>query len=353
MRVNVAADDMSGLILARVVRTSGPVHEDPWDRLFQDAAITQLSHPQLDFRAHWEGPVLIEGPFGSGKTHFARAYAHQMSKKLIEFNFGHLGEGLLDSALRGIAAGRATDVREHKGVFQQADGGVLLLDDFQAATPSSQIRLLDLLNPLSDRVRVRRDDGFDQTFRVRVLIAVNEDTTTLLAQDRLRRDLLSRVRRRVRVKALGERSDSDRKRIYELMATRHGPSWLAAADANDVRYFRRLDAAALKRVAREISDLRSFEKLAANLLALDGSDSIGDRDFDERDIETALDLDPSAQGAVPQPVSAADELVALVRREYERCGWRVSALVKSLGALRKDEEAMKKFLESNGIRKPS
>ncbi len=106
VRVNVAAEETSGLVLARVARTSGRGHEESeesWERLFHNAAITRLSHPQLDFRETWEGPVLIEGPYGSGKTHFARAYAHHMGKTLTEFNFGHLAEGLLDSTLRGIS----------------------------------------------------------------------------------------------------------------------------------------------------------------------------------------------------------------------------------------------------------
>ena len=142
------------------------------------------------------GPVLITGETGTGKEIFARAIyllSTRSKKPFFSVNCAQYTESqLIASELFGHKRGSFTGAfEEHRGVFAEADGGVVFLDEVGELTLPAQAMLLRVLSegelvPVGD-TRVRSVD-------VRVIAATNRDLRTLVAQGKFREDLLFRLR---------------------------------------------------------------------------------------------------------------------------------------------------------------
>lgn len=114
----------------------------------QNPHIMLLKH-QAQILAERNVPILLYGETGTGKELFARAIHNASSrsdKPFVALNCGAIPEELIDSTLFGHKKGAFTGaVSDRLGVFQQADGGSLLLDEFGELSPQSQVRLLRVL----------------------------------------------------------------------------------------------------------------------------------------------------------------------------------------------------------------
>ncbi|MCC6667208.1 MAG: sigma 54-interacting transcriptional regulator [Polyangiaceae bacterium] len=149
-------------------------------------------------RLQGEGPLLLLGPTGVGKSETARLI-HHLTRPAGPFRQVNCA-GLLDSErevfFRGVVKNRFTGVGESQSVFETLDGGTLFLDEFQELEPGRQAQLLDLLDPFQNAVTGYRIGAKDEwKANVQVLLAINEPLQSLISQGRLRRDLYSRVRR--------------------------------------------------------------------------------------------------------------------------------------------------------------
>ena len=139
--------------------------------------------------------VLIEGENGTGKNVIARA-VHNASKRrerpFVTVNCSGLNESLLDSDLFGHTRGAFTGaVANRKGLFEEAEGGTILLDEVGSMPPSVQAKLL---NVLQEKTFYRLGSSKTQMADVRVLAASNRDLASLVKSGTFREDLYFRLK---------------------------------------------------------------------------------------------------------------------------------------------------------------
>ncbi len=139
-------------------------------------------------------PVLIYGATGTGKELFAQGihyYSDRRNKPFLAQNCAALPDSLLEGILFGTAKGGFTGAVDKKGLFEQANGGTLLLDEVSAMPYELQSKLLRILQ----EHYVRRVGGSkDIPIDVRIIATLNEDAETLISSGRLRRDLYHRLK---------------------------------------------------------------------------------------------------------------------------------------------------------------
>jgi two-component system, NtrC family, response regulator AtoC len=141
-----------------------------------------------------DASVLIHGESGTGKEIVAQTI-HEMSKRrdamLLPVNCGAITESLIESELFGHERGSFTGAdRTHKGVFERADGGSLLLDEITEMPVHLQAKLLRVLET---GVVFRVGGSTQLRTNVRVLAATNRDPQEAIRQGKLRGDLFFRL----------------------------------------------------------------------------------------------------------------------------------------------------------------
>ena len=138
--------------------------------------------------------VLLQGESGTGKDLVAKAihYASQRSERpFVAVNCAALPATLIESELFGYEKGAFTDAKARKeGLFEQAEGGTLLLDEIGELELSLQAKLLRVL----EEGAFRRVGGLkDIPLDVRVLAASNRDLKAESEAGRFRLDLYYRL----------------------------------------------------------------------------------------------------------------------------------------------------------------
>ncbi len=159
----------------------------------QSPAMRELCN-QLTRIAESEVSVLITGESGTGKEVVARAIHKQSRRRngpFVPINCAALPDALLESELFGHARGAFTDAKaDRKGLFLQAEGGTLLLDEIGEMPLTMQVKLLRALE--ANTVRPVGGDR-EVPFDVRVLTATNRDLESAVEEQRFREDLYFRI----------------------------------------------------------------------------------------------------------------------------------------------------------------
>lgn len=153
--------------------------------------------------------ILIEGESGTGKELIARAIHSSSSRAtgpFVPVNCAAIPETLLESELFGYVRGAFTDARkDRRGLFQEASGGILFLDEIGEIPLALQAKLLRVLED-----KEVRPLGANQAVRVdtRVLSASNRNLDELVRAGKFRQDLYYRLNViRIELPALRRRTD--------------------------------------------------------------------------------------------------------------------------------------------------
>ncbi|MDX9917633.1 MAG: sigma 54-interacting transcriptional regulator [Gudongella sp.] len=152
--------------------------------------------------------VLIFGETGTGKEMFAQSIHYSGNRKnntFIAQNCAAIPDSLLEGILFGTEKGGFTGAVEREGIFEQANGGTLLLDEINSMSLPLQAKLLRVLQ----EGYIRRIGGLKEIpVDVRIIATTNEDPKDSLEEGTLRRDLYYRLSVvNIRIPPLRERLD--------------------------------------------------------------------------------------------------------------------------------------------------
>ena len=148
----------------------------------------------VDKVAKTNSTVLIYGESGTGKELVARAIhlnSNRSDKPFETINCGALTDTLLESELFGHEKGAFTDaINLKEGLFEVADGGTLFLDEIAETSPSTQVKLLRVLQEME----LKRVGG-TKTIKVdvRIIAATNKNLKDKVTDGSFREDLFYRI----------------------------------------------------------------------------------------------------------------------------------------------------------------
>jgi DNA-binding NtrC family response regulator len=248
-------------------------------------------------------PVLLSGETGTGKEVLARLIhdsGPRHERPMLCVNCGAIAAQLLESALFGHEKGAFTGAtQQHKGVFEAADGGTVLLDEIGELPPAAQVALLRVLeNKKVTRVGATREIDVD----VRVVAATHRDLEAMVEAGTFRADLLYRLN------ALTLRIPPLRQRVEDIapLARR----FLAEAAEADGAAVQRISAAAMERLEAYAwpGNVRELRNAIERAVVIAETTVVELRDLPERvratsgvASEAAAAAPVAAPGSVPPP----------------------------------------------------
>jgi len=164
------------------------------ERIFGQDPAVQEALTKAEAVAATDYPVVLTGESGTGKELFAR-FIHASSPRrggpFIPVNCGAIPRELFESELFGHVKGAFTGaITDRRGVFEEAQGGSLFLDEVSEIPPDQQVKLLRVLQ---EREVKRVGDSAIRHVDVRLVCASNRDLQAAVRERRLREDLYYRI----------------------------------------------------------------------------------------------------------------------------------------------------------------
>ncbi len=274
-----------------------------------------------------DATVLILGESGTGKELVARAI-HAASPRsggaFVPVDCGAIAEGVLESELFGHVKGAFTGAQAaRRGLFEEAGGGTVFLDEIGDVGPGLQARLLRALQEGTIR-RVGANEAIPVD--VRVVAATNKDLEAAVKAGRFREDLFYRLNVvTLRIPPLRERRE-DVPLLAEHFAAKHGRGEGVAISP---------DARELLQAYEWPGNVRELENVIARALALNPSGVVVPADLPERirggDAQPAKGL-PLPPGFRPSLDDLSRRYAALVLAD---CGGNKTRAAEVLGIDRK------------------
>ena len=213
-----------------------------------------------------QASVLITGPNGSGKELVAQSL-YQLSERslmpFVEVNCAAIPSELIDSELFGHKKGSFTSaIRDHKGKFEQADGGTIFLDEIGDMSLAAQAKVLRVLQ---ERKLTPVGGDKEITVDVRVVAATNKNLQEEIGKGNFREDLYHRLSVIVlKVPALDERKED-----IPLLIN-HFSGQICAEGGKPVREFSP-EAIALLQSRSWPGNIRELRNVVERLIILGGS----------------------------------------------------------------------------------
>ncbi|MCC7008910.1 MAG: sigma 54-interacting transcriptional regulator [Acidobacteria bacterium] len=268
--------------------------------------------------------VLIEGESGTGKELVARAI-HRLSprrdRRLSSLNCAALSDDLIEAELFGHVRGAFTGaVNPRVGLFEEANGGSLFLDEVGELSPRAQAKLLRVLQ---ERELRRVGENVPRAVDVRVIAATNQPLADACARGAFRADLLFRLAVvRIRTTPLRERPEDIpvlARALWHALTLEAGRRVVLGPDA----------LAALCRHAWP-GNVREFQNVLAGLLVVAperGRVSV-------RHVQQVLSSEAEVPGSAPLHLLRSQFERRAIRVALARHGGRRAAAARELGLTR-------------------
>lgn len=291
--------------------------------------------------ARTDTSVFIYGETGTGKELFAQSIHFAGARRDNPFlaqNCAALPESLLEGILFGTEKGGFTGAVDRPGLFEQASGGTLLLDEISAMPYELQSKLLRVLQ--EDYIR-RVGGSRDIPVDVRIIATVNEPPLELIEKGRLRKDLYYRLNIvNITIPPLRERLD-DLPLLCEAFLEKHNRKY-----GKEVWM---LSDGALKLLKNYTypGNVRELENIIMSAVSLADREHV----LTEKQIhipDSAQEKNSSAAGYDPSAQSLDDYLRACEEQILRRCmaekEGNISAAARQLGIKRQTlQHKLKKY----------
>ena len=163
-----------------------------FDTILTDNEQMKASIEKAKILAGLPNPTLIYGETGTGKELFAQSmitYSQVPKSKVVIQNCAAVPENLMEAILFGTVRGVFTGAENKTGLFEQADGGVLFLDELNSIPFSVQSKLLRVLQDGTFRPL---GSNKDKKVNVKVIGAMNIDPLEAIDNNIIRKDLFYR-----------------------------------------------------------------------------------------------------------------------------------------------------------------
>ena len=247
-----------------------------------ESALMRQLLAMIDRVAASDATVLIVGESGTGKELLARTIHRVGPRKegpFVAFDCSALAPSLLEAELFGHEKGAFTGAgRSRRGLFREANGGTIFLDEIGDIDATVQNKLLRVLQE-----REIKPVGGDRpvAIDVRVVAATNKDLKSLVARGQFREDLYWRLAVvPIQVPPLRERKDDIPQLAAHILARRRGAAKSFAG--NEARYPTQVTAKALARLQgyRWPGNIRELENVLSRAAILCDGDMIRSHDLD-------------------------------------------------------------------------
>jgi DNA-binding NtrC family response regulator len=291
--------------------------------------------------------ILITGENGVGKGLVASAIKDKSKrgdKKFITKSCADFpNENLLISELFGHEKGAFTGAESsHQGIFEEATGGTVFIDEIGDASPEAQGRLLRVLQEKTIR---RMKGNKDIKVDVRVLTATNKDIQNLIKADKFREDLFHRFNQyRIHVPPLRER----KKDIPEMLAyfirkfNEEENKNILIETKNGGKNYLRSDVLDLLREYDWPGNIREFENTVHRAMINAGDSNIlltnyFDIDVKQKKHETPFDIDKLIDEVFEKKWYGEDKWNEFIKT-YITKGWQKEILQRCIDRLKKNKQ---------------
>jgi two-component system response regulator HupR/HoxA len=292
--------------------------------------------------APYDIPVLITGESGTGKELFARALHYnspRADRPFVAENCGALPDELLESELFGHKRGAFTGaVSDRIGLFEQADGGTIFLDEIAEVSRPFQVKLLRVLQegeirPLGSPQRRRVD--------VRVVAATNRCLEQEIRAGRFREDLYYRLAAvRMHLPPLRERPGDLpvlARQLLESAVVAFGKP-IDGFEPETLSHLARYpwpgNVRELQNEIQRMVVMADARRLGPDLLSpgIRGQDDIGLGGAAEVTVPAAAPSTDTTDGSLKARIEALES--GLLRQALQRTGWNKSQAAAELGLSR-------------------